>query len=206
MISSAERVQRRAVEPRETEGFSTHSAWPTPLHVIASQCAHWRGNPRPRFLFAKHYLRNAIHLAANALPGPASRRPAKGAAAERDGRLYLPPAAAAFAPPIFFSSCRKEDGPRPGQKKRAPTRWACGAGPGWSSRSSEIVQVRSQSLNRWSPRVPRGAASLGAALGAKRTRFFLCRRGDSRIARSPGRRGRRPLQGKRIATPVTSVT
>ena len=23
------------------------------------------------------------------------------------------------APPIFFSSCRKEDGPRPGQKKRA---------------------------------------------------------------------------------------
>ena len=24
------------------------------------------------------------------------------------------------APPIFFSSCRKEDGPRPGQKKRAP--------------------------------------------------------------------------------------
>ena len=59
---------------------------------------------------------------------------------------------------------------------------------------------------RWSPRVPRGAASLGAALGAKRTRFFLCRRGDSRIARSPGRRGRRPLQGKRIATPVTSVT
>ena len=26
------------------------------------------------------------------------------------------------APPIFFSPCRKEDGPRPGQKKRAPTR------------------------------------------------------------------------------------
>ena len=74
---------------------------------------------RFRCLFARGVLRYAIRLAANALPGPASRRPAKGAAAEREGRLYLPPAAAAFAPPIFFSPCRKEDGPRPGQKKRA---------------------------------------------------------------------------------------
>ena len=35
-----------------------------------------------------------LHLAANAIPGPVSRRPAHGAAAEITCRLYLPPAAA----------------------------------------------------------------------------------------------------------------
>ena len=36
-----------------------------------------------------------LHLAANAIPGPVSRRPANGAAAEIACRLHLPPAAAA---------------------------------------------------------------------------------------------------------------
>ena len=41
-----------------------------------------------------------LHLAAFAFPGPASRRPAKGAAAERRNRLPLPLAAAASPPPF----------------------------------------------------------------------------------------------------------
>ncbi len=77
-----------------------------------------RSRPNSLFDLARKEKR-FFRLAAFALPGPASRRPAKGAAAERENCLGLPPAAAVFAPPIFFSSCRKEDGPRPGQKKRA---------------------------------------------------------------------------------------
>ena len=101
------------------------------MHVIASQCAHWRGNPFSVFC-------------------------------SQDDTCF-------YAPPIFFSSCRKEDGPRPGQKKRAPTRWTCGAGPGWSSRSSDMVHIWVQSWNSLAEPIPRGAASLGAALAAERT-------------------------------------
>ena len=57
----------------------------------------------------KQQAAQCFRLAANAIPGPASRRTANGAAAERRGRLFLPPAAAALSAPLsFFSSCRKE--------------------------------------------------------------------------------------------------
>ena len=53
-----------------------------------------------------------------------------------------------IAPPIFFSSCRKEDGPRPGQKKRAPTRSTFVQLYGSASRSSEHGTAPVQSLGR----------------------------------------------------------
>ena len=114
-----------------------------------------------------------------------------------------------IAPPIFFSSCRKEDGPRPGQKKRAPN-----AGnlvrvvtpysrlsylvPDWS-----VVYTRSRSLPRkarcaraaghaviWRshrrgrrPRRPGGKTRTSCLLRRIHTMLHTYRRGDSRIAR-----------------------
>ena len=54
-------------------------------------------------------------------PGPALRRPAKGAAAEREGLLFPPPAVSAFAPPyLSFRLAEKKDSAAPGgRKKRA---------------------------------------------------------------------------------------
>ena len=75
--------------------------------------------------------------------------------------------AARIQDPFLFSILReKRNGSWTPKRKGRFTRWTCGAGPGRSSRSSDIVQVRVQSLNGWSPLFPRGAASLGASLGA----------------------------------------
>ena len=76
----------------------------------------------------------------------------------------------------------KRNGSWTPKRKERFTRWTFGAGPGWSSRSSDMVQVRVQSWNSLAEPIPRGAASLGAALGAERTPASLCR----------GRRPRRP--------------
>ena len=71
-----------------------------------------RTGGRGRFLLpvCKQYPAQCFRLAANAIPGPASRRTANGAAAERRGRLFLPPAAAALSAPLSFFSvlARKE--------------------------------------------------------------------------------------------------
>ena len=59
-----------------------------------------RGDPSPRALLRK------LSFCAQCLRGAKSKR------LFASGILHN-------APPIFFSSCRKEDGPRLGQKKRA---------------------------------------------------------------------------------------
>ena len=45
------------------------------------------------------------------------------------------------APTIFFSPCRKEDGPRPGQKKRAPNAGNIVQNVRFHARISNLVQV-----------------------------------------------------------------
>ena len=97
-----------------------------------------------------------FRLAANAFRGPASRRPAKGAAAERRGRLHLPQAAAAL-------SAQREKG--------ASTRVSHWQALSRSPRISGFSQIRVQSWNSLSPLFPRGDASLGAAWCM---RYVLC--------------------------------